>query len=100
MHVSCDMFLVTFACANECFSGENNLENHPVIEFSFYVEGLKEFKLDTFCITDREMSYEMVALYVSGKVSNYFRHYANSAHLLQLKQIQNHSKGLNLLLSS
>ena len=72
IHVSCDMFLVTFAC----FSGENNLETHLVIEVFFYVAGIEEYKLDTFCITDYEMFYEMIALY-TGKVSNYFRHYAN-----------------------
>ena len=33
--MSCDMFLVTFPCANECFSVENNLRTHPLIEFSF-----------------------------------------------------------------
>ena len=42
-------------------------------------------------MTGREMFYEMVALCVSGKVSNYFRHYANLVHFLpQLKQIQNY----------
>ena len=36
------MFLITFVCTNECFSGENNLETHPVIEFSFnYVAGIR-----------------------------------------------------------
>ena len=34
--LSCDMFLVTFACANEYFSGENNFETHPVIEFVLF----------------------------------------------------------------
>ena len=49
------MFLVTFGCAdnyNECFSGENNLETHLVIEVFLYVAGIEEYKLDTFCITN------------------------------------------------
>ena len=75
------MLLVTFACAdihdcNECFSRENNLETHLVIEVFLYVVGIEEYKLDTFCSTDCEMFYEMIAL-SAGKVSNYFRHYAN-----------------------
>ena len=37
IHVSCDMFLVTFACANECFLVKNNLETRPLIEFFFYI---------------------------------------------------------------
>ena len=47
---------------------------------------IEEHKLDAFCITHREMFYEMVALCITGKVSDYFRHYANLVHfLLQLK---------------
>ena len=50
-----------------------------------YVVGIEEYKLDTFCIIDCEMFYEMIVLY-TGKVSNYFRHYANLVHfLMQLK---------------
>ena len=69
MHMSCDRFLVTFACANECFSGENNLETHPVFEFSSapYVSGKEEYKSDTFCITDCEMFHEMFVLCVNEK---------------------------------
>ena len=44
------------------------------------VASIEEYKLDTFRITGREMFYEMVALCVTGKVSNYFRHYANLVH--------------------
>ena len=32
------------------------------LSFLFYVVGIKEFKLDTFRITDHEMFYEMVVL--------------------------------------
>ena len=55
------------------------------VEVFLYVAGIEEYKLDTFCITDCEMFYEMIALY-AGKVSNYFRRYANLVHFLtQLK---------------
>ena len=54
--------------------------------FLLCVASIEEYKLDTFCITGRQMFYEMVALYVTGKVSNYFRQYANLVHFLpQLK---------------
>ena len=66
--------------------GENNLETHLVI--FLYVAGIEEYKLDTFCFTDCEMFYEMIALY-AGKVLNYFRRYANLLHFLTgLKQKQ------------
>ena len=58
------------------------------------IAGIKKFKSDTFCIIDHEVFYKMVALCITGKV-------LNLAHfLLQLKQIQNYFKGINLFLSS
>ena len=39
------------------------------LSFLFYVKSIKEFKLDTFRINDRRMSYEVVVLCVTGKVS-------------------------------
>ena len=45
------------------------------------------------------MFYEMIALY-AGKVSNYFRHYANLVHFLTQLNKNNYFKGLNLFLSS
>ena len=72
------MFLVTFACADIMNVSRakitSELEFHLVIKGFLYVAGIEEYKLDTFCITDCEMFYEMIALY-AGKVSNYFRHY-------------------------
>ena len=50
--------------------------------FLFYVESIEEFKLDTFCINNCETSYEMVVLCITGKVSNYLRHYANLVRFL------------------
>ena len=42
--------------------------------------------MDTFCITGCEMFYEIVALCITKKVSNYFKRYANLVHfLIQLK---------------
>ena len=64
----------------------NNLRTHPVIKFLLHVMSIEEYKLDTFHIIGREMFYEMVALYVTGKALNFFRHYANLVHFLpQLK---------------
>ena len=48
------------------------------LSFLFYIADIKEFKSDTFDITDHEIIYEMVALCSTGTVSNYFRHYAKS----------------------
>ena len=47
------------------------------LSFLLCVASIEEYKLDTFCITGCEMFYEMVALCVTGKVSNYFRHYGH-----------------------
>ena len=44
------------------------------------VASIEEYKLDTFHITSRKMFYEMVALCVTGKVSNYFKHFTNLVH--------------------
>ena len=66
------------------------------LSFLFYVESIKEFKLDTFRINDGEMSYEMVVLCVTRKVSNYLRHYANLVPLLPQQKINKYkiiSKG-------
>ena len=79
------MFLVTFACADIINVSRAKI-TLKFIEVFLYVAGIEEYKLDTICITDCEMFYEMIALY-AGKVSNYFRHYANfiGHFLMQLK---------------
>ena len=64
-----------------------------------YVAGTEEYKLDTFCITDCKMFYEMIVLY-AGKVSNYFRYYANLVHFLTQPNKNNYFKRLNLFLPS
>ena len=72
------MLLVTFACADimNVSRAKITLKLTLSLRFFLYVVGIEEYKLDTFCITDCEMFYEMIAL-SAGKVSNYFRHYAN-----------------------
>ena len=61
-NVSGDMFLVTFPCVYECFSGENNLEAHSDRELSFVCCGnTEDYKPDTFRITDSYFFYDMVA---------------------------------------
>ena len=68
------MFLVTFACADimNVSRAKITLKFTLSLRFFLYVGGIEEYKLDTFCITDCKMFYEMIALY-AGKVSNYFR---------------------------
>jgi len=47
---------------NRCCLGENNHKSQSVIEFLLCVAGIKEYKSDTFRITDGTTFYEMVAL--------------------------------------
>ena len=82
------MFLVTSACADimNVSRGKMSLKLTLSLNcFLFYVAGIEEYKSDSFCITDCEMFYGMVALH-AGRVSNCFRDYANFVHFLtQLK---------------
>ena len=81
------MFVATFPCADIMNVSwvKINLKLTLSLRFFLYVVGIEEYKLDTLCITDCKMYYEMIALY-AGKVSNYFTHSANLVHfLMQLK---------------
>ena len=51
------MFLVTFACADimNVSRAKITLKLTLSLRFFLYVAGIKEYKLDTFCITDCEM---------------------------------------------
>ena len=74
--IKCKHCVSEYTCLVTSFLGKNNLKTLLVIEIFLYVAGIEEYKLDAFCITDCKMFYEMIAVY-TGKVSNYFRHYAN-----------------------
>ena len=58
------MFLVTFACADIMNVSwvKITLKLTLSLRVFLYVAGIEEYKLDTFCIADCEMFYEMVAL--------------------------------------
>ena len=73
MHVSGDIFLVTLACAYMNVSrAKITLKLTLALCFLLYVAGIEECKSDTFHITDCYVFYDVVALCVIGKVSNYF----------------------------
>ena len=63
------MFLLTFACADRMNVSRAKITSKLTLSLRFflYVAGVQEYKLDTFCITDCEMFYEMIALYGCGK---------------------------------
>ena len=66
----CDMFPLLLP--NRCCLGENNHKSQSVIEFLLCVAGIKEYKSDTFRVTDRTTFYltfyEMVALRIGFKL--------------------------------
>ena len=57
IHVSCDMFLVTFACADIMNVSRVKITLKLTLSLTFflYVAGIEEYELVTFCITDCEM---------------------------------------------
>lgn len=62
----CDMFPLLLP--NRCCLGENNHKSQSVIEFLLCVAGIKEYKSDTFRVTDGTTFYEMVALRIGFKL--------------------------------
>ena len=66
--LTCFLWHVSFASANRCCLGENNLKSQSVIEFLLCVAGIKEYKSDTFRVTDGTTFYEMVALRIGFKL--------------------------------
>ena len=62
----CEMFPLLLP--NRCCLGENNLKSHSFIEFLLFVAGIKEYKSDTFCVTDGTTFYELVALRIGFKL--------------------------------
>jgi len=54
---------------NRCCLGENNHKSQSVIEFLLCVAGIKEYKSDTFRVTDGSTFYEiLVALRIGFKL--------------------------------
>ena len=53
---------------NRCCLGENNLKSQSVIEFLLCVAGIKEYKSDTFRVTDSTTFYKMIALRIGFKL--------------------------------
>ena len=70
--VSSDTFFVTcflsLLMPNRCCLGENNHKSQSVIEFLLCAAGIKEYKSDTFRVTNGMTFYEMVGLHMGFKL--------------------------------
>ena len=88
----CDMFPLLLP--NRCCLGENNHKSQSAIEFLLCVAGIKEYKSDTFRVTDGTTFYN------SGCVTHRFQITFDVCKLrLQQKKHEINFSGLNLSFS-